>query len=41
MNIPEESPLAELGIAGRKPLVSFGGLDFRIQLEAACPLVKK
>ncbi len=35
MIIPAESPLAELGIAGRKPLLSFGGLDFGWTLQAA------
>ncbi|MEI6043644.1 MAG: acetoacetate decarboxylase family protein [Chloroflexota bacterium] len=41
MAIPVESPLAQLGIAGRKPVLSFGGLDFRMHLEAARPLIIK
>jgi len=35
MLIPAHSQLATLGIAGRKPLVSFGGLNFRMKLQAA------
>ncbi len=38
MNIPVGSPLAALGIAGRKPLVSFAGLDFKMKLQAARPV---
>ncbi len=40
MVIPPDSPLAELGIAGRKPWLSFGGLDFTMSLKAARPLTK-
>ena len=36
-----DSPLADLGIAGRKPLVSFAGLDFKMHLEAARPVTRK
>jgi hypothetical protein len=38
MDIPEDSPLAALGIVGRRPFVHFGGLDFRILLKAAKPV---
>ncbi len=38
MNIPAQSPLASLGIVGRKPSISFGGLNFRMHLKAARPL---
>lgn len=38
MTIPTDSPLAAVGIAGRRPFVHFGGLDFRMKLEAARPL---
>ncbi|HEX2915530.1 MAG TPA: acetoacetate decarboxylase family protein [Chloroflexia bacterium] len=38
MVIPPESPLASLGIAGRRPLLSFGGLAFKMFLKAARPL---
>ena len=38
MDIPTDSPLARLGIAGRKPLVSFAGLDFKMHLAAARPV---
>jgi hypothetical protein len=34
MVIPAESKLAELGIAGRNPLVSFAGLNFTMHLKA-------
>lgn len=38
LDIPKDSPLAVLGVAGRKPLISFAGLDFRIHLKAALPV---
>ena len=38
MEVPAESPLAALGMAGRKPLISFAGLDFRMNLQAARPV---
>lgn len=38
MSIPASSPLAELGVAGRSPLISFAGRDFKMHLEAAQPV---
>lgn len=38
MEVPEESPLAALGIARRQPLISFAGLNFRMNLQAAKPV---
>jgi|GEM_PF-1254928 len=38
MQIPARSPLAALGIAGRKPWISFGGLNFKMHLQAAKPI---
>jgi hypothetical protein len=37
--IPQDSPLAELGIAGRQPLMSFWLKDFRMLLPAATPVL--
>ncbi len=36
--VPADSPLAALGIVGRKPIVSFAGLDFKMYLAAAKPV---
>jgi hypothetical protein len=41
LQIPPESPLAALGLAGRKPLLSFAGLDFKANLQAAKPLKQR
>jgi NAD(P)-dependent dehydrogenase (short-subunit alcohol dehydrogenase family) len=38
ITVPQDSPLAVLGIAGRRPLVSFVMKDFRTSLEAAVPV---
>lgn len=38
ITIPADSPLAALGVIGHKPLLSFAGLDFRMNLQAARPL---
>jgi NAD(P)-dependent dehydrogenase (short-subunit alcohol dehydrogenase family) len=38
ITIPSESPLASLGIAGRRPLASFAMKDFRTLLPAATPV---
>ena len=36
--VPADSPLAALGIAGHKPVVSFAGLNFKMYLAAAKPV---
>jgi hypothetical protein len=41
MRIPADSELATLGVVGRKPLLSFAGLGFRLHLEAARPIKSK
>ncbi len=38
MRVEASSPLAALGIAGRKPLLSFGGRGFKMTLQAARPV---
>jgi NAD(P)-dependent dehydrogenase (short-subunit alcohol dehydrogenase family) len=38
ITVPQDSPLATLGIAGRRPLVSFAMKDFRTSLAAAVPV---
>lgn len=38
MKVGAASPLAALGIAGRPPLISFGGLNFKMHLQAARPV---
>ncbi len=38
MIVPDSSPLAVLGVAGRKPLISFAGLNFKMFLRAARPV---
>jgi hypothetical protein len=37
-SIPESSPLAALGIAGQKPMLSFWMRDFELMLPAAMPV---
>lgn len=38
ITVPTDSPLAALGVIGHKPLISFAGLNFSMNLKAAKPL---